>query len=119
MVVLLVPSLVLVASASRLTAARRERRLAALRLAGATPAQVTKMVAAETGLAAVAGAVIGVAVSPVLHSVATWVAWGGGTWFAQRLHAAVAGRRAGRRSRCRCWWSAPRSPGCAGWSTPR
>jgi hypothetical protein len=82
-VVLLVPSLVLVASASRLTAARRERRLAALRLAGATPAQVTAMVAAETGLAAVLGAVLGVAMSPVLHSLATWVSWGGGTWFAQ------------------------------------
>jgi hypothetical protein len=81
-VVLLVPSLVLVASASRLTAARRERRLAALRLAGATPAQVTAMVAAETGIAAVAGAVIGVAVSPVLHAVATWVPWAGGTWLA-------------------------------------
>ena len=81
-VVLLVPSLVLVASASRLTAARRERRLAALRLAGATPAQVTAMVAAETGLAAVGGAVLGVAISPVLHSLATWVPWGGGTWFA-------------------------------------
>lgn len=81
-VVLLVPSLVLVASASRLTAARRERRLAALRLAGATPAQVTAMVAAETGLAAVAGAVIGVAASPVLHAVATWVSWDGGTWLA-------------------------------------
>jgi hypothetical protein len=82
-VVLLVPSLVLVASASRLTAARRERRLAAVRLAGATPAQVTAMVAAETGLAAVVGAVLGVAMSPVLHSFATWVPWGGGTWFAQ------------------------------------
>jgi hypothetical protein len=81
-VVLLVPSLVLVASASRLTAARRERRLAALRLAGATPAQVTAMVGAETGLAAVAGAVIGVAVSPVLYAAATWVSWGGGTWMA-------------------------------------
>jgi hypothetical protein len=81
-VVLLVPSLVLVASASRLTAARRERRLAALRLAGATPAQVTAMVAAETGLAALAGAFIGLAVSPVLHAVATWVPWGGGTWLA-------------------------------------
>jgi hypothetical protein len=81
-VVLLVPSMVLVASASRLTAARRERRLAALRLAGATPRQVTAMVAAETGLAAVAGAAIGVAVSPVLHSMATWVSWGGGTWLA-------------------------------------
>ncbi|HEY0452532.1 ABC transporter permease [Actinophytocola sp.] len=81
-VVLLVPSLVLVASASRLTAARRERRLAALRLAGATPAQVTAMVAAETGLAALAGAVLGVAASPLLHALATNVPWDGGTWFA-------------------------------------
>jgi hypothetical protein len=82
LVVLLVPSLVLVASASRLTAARRERRLAALRLAGATPAQVTAMVAAETGIAAVAGAALGVAVSPLLHGAATTVPWDGGTWFA-------------------------------------
>ncbi|HWM05345.1 MAG TPA: FtsX-like permease family protein, partial [Actinophytocola sp.] len=81
-VVLLVPCLVLVASASRLTAARRERRLAALRLAGATPAQVTTMVAAETGLAALAGAALGMAASPVLHSLATFVPWGGGTWYA-------------------------------------
>ena len=82
LVVLLVPSLVLVASASRLIAARRERRLAALRLAGATPAQVTAMVAAETGIAAVAGAVLGVAISPLLHRLATYVPWDGGTWFA-------------------------------------
>ncbi len=82
-VVLLVPSLVLVASASRLTAARRERRLAALRLAGATPAQVMAMVAAETGLAAVGGAVLGVAASPLLHRLATVVPWDGGTWFAR------------------------------------
>jgi hypothetical protein len=81
-VVLLVPSLVLVASASRLTAARRERRLAALRLAGATPAQVTAMVAAETGLAAVGGALLGVATSPLVHRLATVVPWGGGTWYA-------------------------------------
>jgi hypothetical protein len=27
--------------------------------------------------------VLGVAISPVLHSLATWVPWGGGTWFAQ------------------------------------
>ncbi|WP_236790407.1 FtsX-like permease family protein [Amycolatopsis sp. GM8] len=79
-VVLVVPSLVLVASSSRLTAARRERRLAALRLAGATPGQVTGIVAAETGVAAVAGAVLGLAVSPLLHWLATFVSWGGGTW---------------------------------------
>lgn len=81
-VVLLVPSLVLVASASRLTAARRERRLAALRLAGATPKQVMTMVAAETGIAAVAGAVVGVLASPGLNALATLVPWDGGTWYA-------------------------------------
>jgi hypothetical protein len=81
-VVLLVPSLVLVASASRLTAARRERRLAALRLAGATPKQVMTMVAAETGIAALAGAVLGVLASPGLHALATLVPWDGGTWYA-------------------------------------
>ncbi|MBN6035699.1 FtsX-like permease family protein [Amycolatopsis sp. 195334CR] len=79
-VVLLVPSLVLVASSARLTAARREQRLAALRLAGATPKQVIGMVAAETALASVAGAVLGLAVSPLVNLLATVVPWAGGTW---------------------------------------
>ncbi|MGA6163025.1 FtsX-like permease family protein [Amycolatopsis magusensis] len=79
-VVLLVPSLVLVASSARLTAARREQRLAALRLAGATPKQVIGMVAAETALAAVAGAILGLAVSPLVNALATVVPWAGGTW---------------------------------------
>ncbi|HVV14022.1 FtsX-like permease family protein [Amycolatopsis sp.] len=79
-VVLLVPSLVLVASSSRLTAARRERRLAALRLAGATPGQVTGIVAAETGVAAVVGALLGLAVKPVFSALCTMVPWDGGTW---------------------------------------
>jgi hypothetical protein len=79
-VVLLVPSLVLVASAARLTAARRERRLAAIRLAGATPGQVTGMVTAETMISAFGGALVGLALSPGLHALATLVPWAGGTW---------------------------------------
>jgi len=79
-VVLVVPSLVLAASAARLTAARRERRLAALRLAGATPRQVVSAVSAETGVAAVGGALLGLAISPGLRWLATSVPWGGGTW---------------------------------------
>lgn len=79
-VVLVVPSLVLVGSAARLTAARRERRLAALRLAGATPRQVTSMVAAETAIAAAGGALLGLALSPVSSRLATLVPWDGGTW---------------------------------------
>lgn len=79
-VVLTVPSMVLVASAARLIAARRERRLAAFRLAGASPRQVISMVAVETAIAAAAGAVLALAVSPLLHRVATFIPWGGGTW---------------------------------------
>ncbi|GAB3578448.1 ABC transporter permease [Amycolatopsis endophytica] len=81
-VVLLVPSLVLVASSARLIAARREQRLAALRLAGATPRQVVAITAAETGIAAIAGALIGWAASPLLWSLARFVPWDGGTWLA-------------------------------------
>ncbi|MBB3662809.1 MULTISPECIES: FtsX-like permease family protein [Prauserella salsuginis group] len=79
-VVLTVPSMVLVASAARLIAARRERRLAAFRLAGATPRQVIAMVTAETAIAAAGGALLGWAVSPLLRQAATTVPWGGGTW---------------------------------------
>lgn len=79
-VVLLIPSLVLVASSSRLTAARRERRLAALRLAGAAPGQVTAMVAAETGVAASAGALVGALCEPLLGRLAEQVPWNGGAW---------------------------------------
>ncbi|SEB39744.1 FtsX-like permease family protein [Amycolatopsis tolypomycina] len=81
-IVLLVPSLVLVASSARLTAARRERRLAAIRLAGATPGQVTNMVAAETTLSAGIGALLGLFLSPALHGLASFVPWAGGTWLA-------------------------------------
>ncbi|MEU8631039.1 ABC transporter permease [Amycolatopsis sp. NPDC048633] len=81
-IVLLVPSLVLVASSARLTAARRERRLAAIRLAGATPGQVTNMVAAETTLSAGIGALLGLVLSPALRGLASFVPWAGGTWLA-------------------------------------
>jgi hypothetical protein len=80
MVVLLVPSLVLVASAARLTATRREQRLAALRLSGATPRQVVGMVAGENAIAAVGGALLGLALGPLARWAASHVPWQGGTW---------------------------------------
>jgi FtsX-like permease family len=57
---LLIPVLVFVGTVSRLSAASRDRRLAAIRLVGATPRQVRLMVAAETGAAATMGTAIGV-----------------------------------------------------------
>lgn len=79
--VLAAPSLVLVASASRLTAARRERRMASLQMAGATPSQVVSTVAAETGLAAVAGTVAGLLFIWPLRYLIAMIPWGNGTWF--------------------------------------
>ncbi|MER7013057.1 FtsX-like permease family protein [Saccharopolyspora sp. NPDC000359] len=79
-VLLAIPSMVLVASAARLTAARRQRRLAALRLAGATPGQVVGVVTAETAVAAVVGTVAGLLLSWPLRHLGVVVPWGGGTW---------------------------------------
>ncbi|WP_243794571.1 FtsX-like permease family protein [Saccharopolyspora gloriosae] len=78
--ILAAPSLVLVASASRLTAARRERRMASLRMAGATPAQVVSTVAAETGLAAAMGTVAGLLFTWPLRYLIAMIPWGNGTW---------------------------------------
>jgi hypothetical protein len=80
MVVLIVPCLVLVGSAARLTAARRERRLAALRLAGATVPQVIAMAAIETVVGAVLGSVIAVLAAEPLSHLTARIPWGGGTW---------------------------------------
>ncbi len=60
-VALLLPVLILIATASRLSAARREERFAAMRLVGATPHQVTVVSAVEATVAAVAGMAVGLA----------------------------------------------------------
>jgi hypothetical protein len=74
------PCAVLLATVARLSAAMRDRRLANLRLIGLSPTQTRLVGAAETGVAAAVGAVLGrlafAAVRPVLveHPLAgrTW-----------------------------------------------
>lgn len=58
---LLVPFAALAGSAARLAASRRDARLAALRLAGATTSQVVRLTAFDSALQALAGALIGIA----------------------------------------------------------
>lgn len=58
---LIFPVLVLIATATRLSATRREQRFAAMRLVGATPRQVSVASAAESTVAAVAGTAAGFA----------------------------------------------------------
>lgn len=57
--VLIFPVLTFVATATRLSAARREQRFAAMRLVGATPRQVSFLATLETGVAAILGLGIG------------------------------------------------------------
>jgi FtsX-like permease family protein len=72
-VALLLPVLIFIATASRLSAARREERFAAMRLVGATPRQVSIISAVEAAVAAMAGVALGFALffllRPLLYHV--------------------------------------------------
>ncbi|RGC68939.1 FtsX-like permease family protein [Micromonospora sp. MW-13] len=59
LLLLAVPVLALAGQCARLGAPARDRRLAALRLAGATPGQVTRLAVLETGVASLFGTVTG------------------------------------------------------------
>lgn len=56
---MLFPVLIFIGTATRLSAARREQRFAAMRLVGATPAQVSVISAVESTVAATAGVAVG------------------------------------------------------------
>ena len=56
---LLAPVLIFIGTATRLSAARREQRFAALRLVGATRRQISALSAVESTVAAAAGVVVG------------------------------------------------------------
>jgi hypothetical protein len=58
-VALLLPVLILIATSSRLSAARREERFAAMRLVGATPHQISVVSAVEAVVSAIAGVAVG------------------------------------------------------------
>lgn len=64
---LLFPIGVFVASSTRLAATRREQRLAAMRLVGATPAQITVIGAIESLMVAVIGVLAGIAAFYAFH----------------------------------------------------
>ncbi len=66
-VMLTLPSLLLLHQAVRLGTAARERRLASLRLAGATPGEVRRLGAIEVGFPALAGSLLGLVVYGLLR----------------------------------------------------
>ncbi|GAA3104151.1 FtsX-like permease family protein [Nonomuraea salmonea] len=84
-VLMVVPLLVFGGAAARLTVARRDRRLAALRLVGATPGQVVAMTVTEAVLVALAGALTGAVVYALSVPLLTRIEMQGGPWFAGDL----------------------------------
>ncbi|GGT81986.1 FtsX-like permease family protein [Actinomadura citrea] len=84
-VLMVVPLLVFGGAAARLTVARRDGRLAALRLVGATPGQVVAITATEAVLTAVAGAAAGLVLYAAATPLLTRITIAGGGWFAGDL----------------------------------
>jgi hypothetical protein len=74
---LLFPVLIFIGTATRLAAARREQRFAAMRLVGATPRQVSVISAVEASLAALGGVAIGFILFALLRPVLQHVSFTG------------------------------------------
>jgi hypothetical protein len=77
----LFPILSLVGQAAGVAAKRREHRLAALRLAGATRTQVLWLSAVEQAVLGLAGAVVGLIGYTVLSPLIAQIPLGGGRWY--------------------------------------
>jgi hypothetical protein len=82
---LLFPVLIFIGTATRLAAARREERFAAMRLVGATPRQVSTVAAVEASVAAFAGVLVGFGVFLLLRPVLTNVPFTGAPFAAGDL----------------------------------
>jgi hypothetical protein len=82
---LLVPVLVFVSTSTRLAAARREQRLAAMRLAGATPRQVGVVAAVEAAATGIAGTVLGFGLFLVVRPYAARVPFDGHAFYQSDL----------------------------------
>src|SRR6201999_3856023 len=78
---LLFPVLIFIGTASRLSAARREQRFAAMRLAGATPRQVSVISAVESTVAAVLGVVGGFGLFYLLRPAIAAIPFTGAPFF--------------------------------------
>jgi hypothetical protein len=78
---LLFPVLIFIATATRLSAARREQRFAAMRLVGATPRQVTVISAVESTVAAAIGTAAGSGVFLALRPLLAPIPFTGAPFF--------------------------------------
>jgi hypothetical protein len=82
---MLTPVLIFIATATRLSAARREQRFAAMRLAGATRKQVTMIAAVESTVAAVLGVAVGFGIFLLLRAPVAGIPFFGQPFFPGQL----------------------------------
>lgn len=84
-VFMMVPLLIFGAATARLSVARRDTRLASLRLMGATPAQVAGLTLAENVITAIAGALAGAVLWLAATPLVARIPIDGGAWFTSDL----------------------------------
>jgi hypothetical protein len=80
-VMVLFPLLILVNTATRLAAARREERFAAMRLVGATGRQVNAVAAVESAVSAVFGTLLGIVLFGALRPAMAKISFSGARFF--------------------------------------
>jgi FtsX-like permease family protein len=85
------PMLVLISTATRLAANRREERFAALRLVGGTPADIRAVASVEAMLSAFLGAVLGTVIFLLVRPALAGTALVGTQYFESELTPTVAG----------------------------
>jgi hypothetical protein len=87
---LLFPVLIFIAAATRLSAARREQRFAAMRLAGAAPRQVSVIAAVESTVATVTGVAAGFGLFFLLRPAVAAIPFTGAPFFTSDLSLSAA-----------------------------
>jgi hypothetical protein len=87
----LFPILILIGTATRLSAARREERFAAMRLVGATPAQISVIASADAIVSALLGVLLGFGVFALVQPALANAALIGTRYFAFNVRPTAAG----------------------------
>ena len=98
---ILTPVLIFIATATRLSAARREERFAAMRLVGATRRQVSLLAATESTVAGVLGVAVGFGIFFLLRIPVAGIPFIGAAVLPRRADAQPAGHPRGRDRRAR------------------
>lgn len=80
------PLLMFIGTATRLSAARREERFAAMRLIGATPRQIAVIATVESTVAALAGAILGFGLYFALRPAVAAIPFTGERFFLSDIH---------------------------------